>query len=240
MSEINKDDDMFEEMLAKALGEYVEKCGEKYENELNAIPQPEYSKGFEKKIKKIIKENSISKGVWYKNRTVKFAAVISLILIFNIQFISSIDADKFRFITKYFIEDNDSTKISFGENTLNYNFEEIPVGWDYISLPQYMPPGYKVDKYSIDDNVIYIYYKNGADTVIFMQSRNIESGVNIDNENSKIKTVSVNGKEAYIVENGERNILVWDDERYLYSLLGGLDRDELVKAAESLKRMDSK
>ena len=54
MSEINKDDDMFEEMLAKALGEYVEKCGEKYENELNAIPQPEYSKGFEKKIKKII------------------------------------------------------------------------------------------------------------------------------------------------------------------------------------------
>ena len=38
MSEINKDDDMFEEMLAKALGEYVEKCGEKYENELNAIP----------------------------------------------------------------------------------------------------------------------------------------------------------------------------------------------------------
>ena len=103
-----------------------------------------------------------------------------------------------------------------------------------------MPPGYKVDKYSIDDNVIYIYYKNGADTVIFMQSRNIESGVNIDNENSKIKTVSVNGKEAYIVENGERNILVWDDERYLYSLLGGLDRDELVKAAESLKRMDSK
>ena len=52
--------------------------------------------------------------------------------------------------------------------------------------------------------------------------------------------MSVNGKEAYIVENGERNILVWDDERYLYSLLGGLDRDELVKAAESLKRMDSK
>ena len=134
MSEINKDDDMFEEMLAKALGEYVEKCGEKYENELNAIPQPEYSKGFEKKIKKIIKENSISKGVWYKNRTVKFAAVISLILIFNIQFISSIDADKFRFITKYFIEDNDSTKISFGENTLNYNFEEIP------GTGRYTPP----------------------------------------------------------------------------------------------------
>ena len=199
----------------------------------------EYPKEFEKKIKKIIKEEKrgpfLNKIYSY---TKKIAVVFIAFLISLFTITMSVEAlrvklfdmvkevyEKFT-IYKFKIDENDNKKVNFLEKkSINY----LPNGFEEIDRAEY-------------DNDISVTYSDGEDYITFNYLLIENSNLYIDTENAKINKVQINNFYADYIEKENKSRLVWQDENILYDLkLDYTNKDkyldiksELIKIAKNI------
>ena len=199
----------------------------------------EYPKEFEKKIKKIIKEEKrgpfLNKIYSY---TKKVAVVFIAFLISLFTLTMSVEALRTKFfdmvkdvyekftIYRFKVDDNDNGKVKYLEEK-NIN---------------YLPNGFKeIERYEYD-NDISITYSDGED-YITLNYVMIEGGnLYMDTENAKISKVQINDHDADYIEKENRSSLLWQDENILYDLkIEYINKDkysdiksELIKIAKNI------
>lgn len=199
----------------------------------------EYPKEFEKKIKKIIKEEKrgpfLNKIYSY---TKKVAVVFIAVLISLFTITMSVEAlrvklfdmikevyEKFT-IYKFKIDENDNRKVNFLEKkSINY----LPNGFEEIDRAEY-------------DNDISVTYSDGEDYITFNYLLIENSNLYMDIENAKINKVQINNFYADYIEKENKSRLVWQDENILYDLkLDYINKDkyldiksELIKIAKNI------
>ncbi|WP_158540619.1 DUF4367 domain-containing protein [Romboutsia weinsteinii] len=199
----------------------------------------EYPKEFEKKIKKIIKEEKrgpfLNKIYSY---TKKIAVVFIAFLISLFTITMSVDAlrtklfdmvkdvyEKFT-IYKFKIDENDNEKVNFLEHkSINY-----------------LPNGFKEVKRAEHNNDIAITYSNGEDYVTLNYLLIENNNLYMDTENAKISKVKIGSYDADYIEKENKIRLVWQDENTLYDLkLDYINKEkyldfksELVKIAKNI------
>ncbi|KAK2229280.1 hypothetical protein XC24_05095, partial [Clostridioides difficile] len=175
-------------------------------DELNHV----FSKGFERKMKKLIKQQKRSsltnKLIFYSKRT----AIVFLIVLASLFTITmSSEALRSRFFELVIRVYEDLTSFVFSTN------EE-----DNLSLknkePEYIPKGFKeVDR--VDDFVIT--YKNDENIEIQYVTDKISSNsIILDTENAKVKDIFVNGYKAKYIRKGTFLQLFWNDNNFIYLL----------------------
>lgn len=199
----------------------------------------EYPKEFEKKIKKIIKEEKrrpfINKIYSYTKRV---AVVFIVFLISAFTITMSVEALRTKFfdmvkdvyekftIYKFKIDENDNEKVNFLEKkSINY----LPSGFKEIERAEY-------------DNEVVITYSNGDDYITFNYLLIENSNLYMDTENAKTSKVQINNYNADYIEKANKSRLVWQDENTLYDLkLDYINKDkyldiksELIKIAENI------
>ncbi|MGL5714214.1 MAG: DUF4367 domain-containing protein [Paraclostridium sp.] len=199
----------------------------------------EYPKEFEKKIKKIIKEEKrrpfIKKIYSYTKRG---AVVFIVFLISAFTITMSVEALRTKFfdmvkdvyekftIYKFKIDENDNKKVNFLEKkSINY----LPSGFKEIERAEY-------------DNEVVITYSNGDDYITFNYLLIENSNLYMDTENAKTSKVQINNYNADYIEKANKSRLVWQDENTLYDLkLDYINKDkyldiksELIKIAENI------
>jgi len=102
--------------------------------------------------------------------------------------------------------------------------------------PEYIPNGFK--KIEVDElyTIRIISYENEKGDVIIYQQNYITNGkIILDTEHANIENVKINNYQGQIISKNETNQLVWLSEEYYFNILPTLEKEELIKIAESLK-----
>ena len=115
----------------------------------------------------------------------------------------------------------------------------------HILLPSYVPDGYELDHVSLFDNSefasgnqvlqrITLVYIDG-DSKLHINEVFYESGFPGPTEFSVSENVDVNGSPGDFVEIYGNNMLRWDVDDIEFMISASLDKDKIVKVAESMK-----
>jgi hypothetical protein len=103
-------------------------------------------------------------------------------------------------------------------------------------VPNYIPPGFKVDKTERRDMLEVIYFTNEqGQTIRFTQYLNNKTDLRIDTENAIVQNISISNNNALLAEKQGLVSIVWNKDS-LFSLIGEADKAELIKMAESIKK----
>lgn len=221
MNKIEITDDLLYELVPKAEKFLLDQLPT--EKELNYI----FSKVFDNKMKKLLKKNSDKYFMKsFKKIAVTFL-IISSIILTTVMSVEALRAKIFKVIKEIYKE---LTSISFIVDNDDSNIDFI------VMEPEYIPKGFdKIDTEKLY-SMIFITYKNEAGEEIIYKQNKITNGTSIiDTENAEIENIVINGYKGQIVYKNETNHLIWLDNEYLYSIRSTIEKEELIKMAESIK-----
>ena len=161
-----------------------------------------------------------------KLRRVLILAAV-LIFVMGIAVVSS-DGVKLKKSTVH-MEENpaESTRIIDDTKRL-YDLEDFQVG--------YVPEGYEQTEDHVSRDILrLIEYSHGDVNRIRIYIVKTEHyGFNIDNETAEREEMLVNDKQAYLFQDGEKSILVWQMGDCTIDLEGTLSKDELISVAKHI------
>lgn len=196
-----------------------------------------YPKKFEKKIKKIIKQEDrpqFLNTVYAYTRKVAIVFIIITMGLFTLTM--SVESLRIQFfnIIKEIHEEFTIYKFN-SESNNDLEFKNME--------PAYLPKGFEeIDRRSMDDDVL-IMYSNGVDLLTYNYFKSDSSNLYLDTENTKTTKVLINGIEGEYIEKEKYYTLIWENDGYCYIVrLEYLDKsyignkyEELIKIAKNIK-----
>ncbi len=189
-----------------------------------------FSRNFNKKINKLIKESNRSQGM---NLFIKYSKNVAAIILIVVSILfattMSIEAYRvrvFKIITRVF---NEYTQIDTEGDGGVTDFTII------VNAPKYIAKGFKQFEVDESDFNYRAFYKNKAEEEIFFNQNILGSGqVLFDTEGTTVKTKKIKNQEINYFTNKGVSQLYWNDDTYFYILSSTTDIDELFKMAESV------
>ena len=106
-----------------------------------------------------------------------------------------------------------------------------------VIVPTYIPKGYETESEFNDDVAYQSVYtnKNKSSTIMYMQRINDETIVQTNTENVVYENISINNYSAIYYSNKGTNTIVISGEQYIFTVEGTIEREELLKIANSIK-----
>jgi hypothetical protein len=103
-------------------------------------------------------------------------------------------------------------------------------------LPTFIPEGYKLSDKLVTEVFSHIVYSNasGNSIVISKQVYNHTQYI-IDTENVQAVGIEINGFEGVYYNNKEILTIIWQNGSHVYMIAGNIDKETLIKMAESTK-----
>lgn len=191
-----------------------------------------FSKSFERRMKILIameRSNFLVRGLI--NKTRRIALIILLIGLVTLTTIASVEALRTKFFNVIIEIYQELTSFSFQHDYQTGDITMVPVE------PEYIPEGFK--KTSVEDynTTIFIIYTNDkGEEIIFDQTYITNEKIIIDTEGTTMEKLWIKGCEAYYVSNKGRNGIMWFKDEYLFNLSSdAIEKDEIIKMAESVK-----
>ncbi|MDR1892048.1 MAG: DUF4367 domain-containing protein [Oscillospiraceae bacterium] len=102
--------------------------------------------------------------------------------------------------------------------------------------PSYWPDGYARKSEEKNKNRYQVTYSNDIDSIVFTQRAT--NGTAIDTESTPHEWLEVNGLQGIYYESRGVTYIVWEDAIYRFEIFGPINKDELLKMAESLELSD--
>ena len=202
------------------------------------IPVISYSKSFERKMRKLIKEQRrtprTNQILRYMKQT---AAAVLVIAVFTFGGLMTVDAYRAKVVEFVVYVFNELTQYRFSSNVSDV---------DDIILPEitfgYIPKGMKeIENKIIPTGQRHIVYEN--DTGGFFEliqqplSENDRYNLILDTENSSYTVGFVHGCDAFFNTKGSDSSIVWIDGNMVYDLYGNIGMDELKIVAEKMEKL---
>lgn len=195
---------------------------EEWVNTLSTIDDFQFSKSYERKMKKLFNKMRNDKYHRFTTNTVKVLVAAAIIMsiattAFAIPTTREYIFNHFKNYAVYTVADVDKAE----------QIEPISVG--------YLPDGF-VQNYedsALDRNTLG--YENGAEWIKIDKYR-INSSVFKDNEYNNYETVQINGVDYICSVNDDGNTeIIWNNGEYVYSIYSSLNMNNLLTIAENLK-----
>lgn len=225
MNKYNEEEKILLSALALHQERYLDKLIERAENE-----KITFTSNFEHRMEKLIKNQ---KKAYYAliNTVSKRVACIIVAILVSFAAMMSVDAIREPFLRYIINIFEDHSEVYFKEETQNnqeMHFETI--------LPEYIPTDYTIHSQNVYPFYSFTEYINSYGDILSIQQGSVDDEhLLIDSENTEIHRVYVNGFEAMCYENKGENILIVADFQYHYIISGKIEKNELIKIAESLK-----
>ena len=211
---------------------------QEYDDLLIENVEHEFSQKFEKKIEKLIKRRR--KPYFRMINTVgKRAACIALaVFIATATTVMSVDALR-NAVFKFFSNlsgTNSTVKVIEDEDSVH------PETIEEIYEVTYDLSDYEID---FEDNNDWfrhkVYIKNDKTIVFYQYTLAMFDGININTEEAVIKETDINGFMAtYFLDNQGNYNIMWDNGRYIFTILANLDRKQVFELAKSVQKVELK
>lgn len=195
---------------------------EEWVNTLSTIDDFQFSKPYERKMKKLFNKMRNDKYHRFTTNTVKVLVAAAIIMsiattAFAIPTTREYIFNHFKNYAVYTVADVDQAE----------QIEPISVG--------YLPDGF-VQSY--EDSALdrkTIFYENGNEW-IYIDKYRLDSTVFKDNEYNNYETVQINGVDYICSVNDDGNTeIIWNNGEYVYSIYSNVNMNELLTIAENLK-----
>jgi len=190
-----------------------------------------FSPSFEGKMKKLIlRSKRMEKNLSSRYRRIIAITAIVIVLATVTLSIPNVRAA----ISEFIIEVYDKYSHIFFEND---NYDDNNHSEEFISYaPTFIPDGFEVTFENYDDSVL-IEYENqlGDQMISYIQQYKDDLSAYINTEGVQLEEIIVNGFSAYYYSNKGTQNLLWYDDHYYYRLSSTLDKEMLVKIAESIE-----
>lgn len=204
------------------------------------IPEIQCSKSFERKMKKLIKEqhNTLksNKSLHYAKRTVAAILVAAMLSFAGLMTVEAYRERVIEIIIHVFNEFTD------------YRFSSSSNDADEIILPElffeYVPAGMQeVENRLTSNNRRYILYEDTEDNFFELTQRTIGAdgkyGMILDTEDADSKTMIINGNEAFCNNKDGCSSVIWGNDNVVYYLYGNINLNELQSIAEKIKILEN-
>ena len=192
-----------------------------------------FSDAFERKMRKLVHRNSYSPQ-WHPYFRIRKRAIISLATVLIILITLAVGAQAWR--PKFF---DFFIRIFEKYSTVGLQTVSEPVYGTEIFLeyePSYIPDGFVLNRTRASDTSKSMQYKNThGDTISYLQIKIEQANFDINTEKAKIETFTLKGELFYYVSNQGIQTIWWSDDLYSYKISSVLDKNQLIKIAESLK-----
>lgn len=224
---------IFDLVLAEALEECLDKELKEFD-EIKLDEPHEFSKEFEKKMRKIInsigKKDRVKKYVSFGRKAIVTAAAVLGIIFGGLLTQPEVYASVQNVIRNVF--DKYDKYEYVGESLTVDNFD------DSFRLG-YVPDGYSLSNGAYSPVYVVLTYTNENEIIEF--SYGIADGLtaSYDNEHNFFDTFTAGEIEYYYYNSNDENFyssLVWYDGGYSFGLNAHLSKDELVKIAENIEK----
>lgn len=202
---------------------------------LNTLPKEEdlshkFSKQFEKKMKKLIRQEKrtplMRSFVGYGKRA---AAILLVIISITLLTTMSVEAYRVRFfqiITEIF-EEYTSIRFESEEGVSDRSLIEVN--------PEYIPEGFSILEKDLDDYGNRIIYRNTNDEEIIYDQMLISNGqIIFDTEGVEVETMELGDQKITYFTNKGVSQIYWNDDLYMYTFHSTIDMEELIEMAKSI------
>ncbi len=197
----------------------------------NIIPT-ELDEWFSKYVLKA-KKIERSKLFWHRFNSISKRVAIFTVLFGISVLVTTMSVDAFRIkLFNIFVEVTEKyTSMSITEK--NKVVEEV-IKWESYFAPEFIPDGYELSNNESFGDVKIIYYLNDkGDEIQFSQSP-VNLDFQIDTENAFVIDVKIKGNKGVLVEKNNISTLIWTTEDNTFYVIGKVNRESLIKIAESL------
>jgi len=236
------------EKILEALFEYSAACHVENiiaENSIEDDSAPDFalSPEFDQRMKRLIARHDRREAFKkIRKRTVRFlpkAAIFLLVLLGSFTIVvTSVQALRVKALNIILNIQNQYTSIQTKDENngqTKQGNEQIPPNWSGY-VPNYIPHGFKIVKTEEREMLNAIYYSNEqGQTIRFTQYRSSDTDLRIDTEGATIQHISIHNTDALLVEKQGLVSIGWKEE-FLFSLIGEVDKAEMIKMAESISK----
>lgn len=198
------------------------------------LPEHEFSKKFERQIKKLIRAQR--RPSWlngFISATKRVAVVALVILTVSFSCLMCVEAYRERFIEVITEIFEDLTRFSF--STPNTDVPELgELIFDY--LPDGMSEVIREEDAQTCVRLIYFEDKEGRRIVIEQNiiASETQSTLIVDTEDAEMSTVSINGYDATLIVKGNHTTLMWEDVDSVMLVSGDFSPEEIFKIAKGI------
>lgn len=214
---------------------YIAKQRAEAEEEIESLPEPEYSDVFCDSMDRIVKELNQKEQPAKKHTRIKkrLVMLVAAAMVFTVLAISTW-ALKAKFAVAYTTSASTHTDITFRDNL------QTPEGWDYIYWLTNLPENYQlIDTIESKDNLTQIYANPAQPNlpqILFMQYKNAPDALSLNTEKAERHSVTIGESNAEHIFDGEQNLFVWQADDLYFVLSTSLSYDTALAAANSFTR----
>lgn len=202
---------------------------------LDSLPKEEelshkFSKDFEKKMDKLIKEQKstpfMRSFVIYGKRA---AAIFLIIAAISFAATMSVEAYRVRFFEVI-------TEVWEEFTSIRFESEEEVIDGKLIAInPEYIPETFSILEETLSDYVNKIIYVNMIDEEIIYEQRLISDGeIIFDTEGVEVKTMNIGDQTINFFTNKGLSQIYWNDDLYRYRFSSTIDMEEIIKMTKSI------
>jgi len=185
---------------------------------------------YKKQLKKLNQKRKFRFRVQLLSKRVAIFIALALVGIF----VTTMSVEAFRIkLFNIVTEVTDKyTKVSIVETE---NGLESQIDWDSYYAPVYIPEGYTYSNSEYFGEIKIIFYSDAADKEIQFSQTPVNPEYQIDTEDAVATDVIINAENGILVEKEGLLTLIWTTDEKTFHIIGEIERDEIIKMAESLK-----
>ena len=185
---------------------------------------------YNKQLKKLDQKRKFRSRVQLLSKRVAIFIAIALVGIF----LTTMSVEAFRIkLFNIVTEVTDKfTKVSIVETE---NGLESQVDWDSYYAPEHIPEGYTYSNSENFGDIKIIFYSDASGKEIQFSQTPVNPEYQIDTEDAVVTEVIVNGGKGILVEKEGLLTLIWTIDNKTFNIIGEIERDEIMKMAESSK-----
>ena len=101
--------------------------------------------------------------------------------------------------------------------------------------PTYIPDGFALKQDFHGGGLADLYYENDLGQYFGIGISSTGAVLQVDTENANVEPITVWGREGRIITKEDYTIIIWSTEERIFDVYGTIDREELIKIAESIK-----
>lgn len=229
-------ENQFDELLKAAIQEY----GGEYIEIPEEMRKPHhFSRSFERRMQKLIRQA----GIQVKHRRLPLRQLIAIIIAaVMVLSAAAMSVSAVRDVIIGFITEVYETFTGVRAEPS----EDAPETLEEIYEVTWVPEGYELQESYTDSKKMQMEYGNGNNCILFMQETISSFCKNYDTQGIEMNSINILGKCGFRIEYDDGDIIVWNDEKYVYELTFVLvEKDDMnenieLKIANSVKKAETK
>ena len=150
-----------------------------------------------------------------------------------------VEAFRLRFFNILFVDNETHTDLSVLETENEGSIIKKPEGWSNYFYPEYLPFGFDLENYSGIEGYRVLHFGDGK-SILSMYERSGETDFfsDVDTEGVEPDFFSINGSDAIYVSKNGNSTMAWLKNDTLIKLYGPISKEEIIKVAENIKKID--